>query len=294
MPSVYTPNKLNNPTGYTMPVDGDTPIKVSDIRPALEGLADGVAFATERLRRLSIAQLILIAAPTNGMIRYAGPNGEGRVYEFLTSGYSPRAPWVYAASDATPGSWCAIGYRERLDVISVDARDLDSIGNVETWTSTPTGHLPIAAEVSIDANRGVKFADVWTSNGSRRHMVFDLTKHVPLGGEIVRVDVWVRGATGHAALPSVQPSIRVLRQSITNDGDRVSLSSVNAFVDDAAANVTAYQTTHAFGLSCDQNNVIAQGYVHQLVLGNEAGTNGLLGLTVLGFDIQYRVYGETQ
>ena len=43
MPSVYTPNKLNNPTGSTMPVDGDTPIKVSDVRPALEGLADGVA-----------------------------------------------------------------------------------------------------------------------------------------------------------------------------------------------------------------------------------------------------------
>lgn len=55
MSAVYTPNASNNPTAYTMPVDGDGPgIKVADVRAALEGLADKAAYS-EKWRPIFVA-----------------------------------------------------------------------------------------------------------------------------------------------------------------------------------------------------------------------------------------------
>src|SRR5262245_33202450 len=44
MPSTYNPSSIAPPTGYTIPSDGDAPIKVSDVNVPFEGLMDAVKY----------------------------------------------------------------------------------------------------------------------------------------------------------------------------------------------------------------------------------------------------------
>jgi len=293
MPSTYTPNKLNNPTSVTLPVDGDTPIKVSDVRPAIEGVADSVAFGNERLRRITIPELIAITTPTDGMIRYAGAAQNARIFEFIAGAIGANSEWIRIPTDGTAGRWIAIGYRTLSIFKTIDFALIRSCSNVEAWSNLPTAKWPLVADILIDQYRGIKFATANNAGTTRLHVVLDLTQHVPTGALIKQVSVRLRGGGAHAALPAVMPCAALVMQPRDTDGGRLTLTTA-AFVDDTSPNAAAYDAFHSIDLVCTQNNLTIEDNLYQLVIANEASTNALANLTVMAARVNYEVSGEIQ
>lgn len=293
MSSLYTPNKLNNPTSVTLPVDGDTPIKVSDVRPAIEGVFDSVAFGNERLRRITIAELIAITTPTDGMIRYAGSALGARIFEFVSTAVGSNSEWVRIPTDGTAGRWVAIGYRTVNTFKTVDFALIRSCSNVEAWSNLPTAKWPLVADILVDQYRGIKFATANNAGTTRLHVVLDLTQHLPPGALLKHVSLLLRGGGAHAGLPAVMPRAALVMQPRDTDGGRLTLTTA-AFVDDTSINAAAYDAFHSIELPCTQNNLVDENNLYQLVVANEASTNALANLTVMAARVNYEVSGEIQ
>jgi hypothetical protein len=134
MSTTYNLITTSRPTGITIPVDGDTPIKAADVVPALQATGDLANNAIVRLEPVaSLAALAAILVPTDGQQRYVVGYG---VYTFKTT--TPllvnASPWSIAATDATPGQWIADTALSRVP--SYQTRKLETplgITGLTTW-----------------------------------------------------------------------------------------------------------------------------------------------------------------
>lgn len=124
----------------------------------------------------------------------------------------------------------------------------------------------------IDQGRLYNIAEQAVESGAMFHVL-----SLPDGVTLTQIEVWLKAAGGHGALPTL-PYARLYRGQ-PND---TSTYTVLGTADDASANVTAYQAHHAMillGLS----EVIDNGtYRYLIELFGEEGGDFVAGLQYLG------------
>jgi hypothetical protein len=112
--------------------------------------------------------------------------------------------------------------------------------------------------------------------------IYFALKTVP--GQVIRsINVVLRGAGGHAALPATPPAISLVAADLTAaiggalDPNYTTVAGPQV---DTSANTAAYQLTHAISLSGLSITVNANT-LYAVRLAGEAGANGLIGMRVM-------------
>ena len=289
MSTTYNLITTSRPTGITVPVDGDTPIKAADVVPALQATGDLANNAISRLEPVaSLAALAALLVPTDGMQRYVVGYG---VYTFKTT--TPllvnASPWSIAATDATPGKWIADTALSRVP--SYQTRKLDSplgITGLTTWgisssslefmTDTETGRYV----------QGVSFKTVNTGASSYRIFHFNIDHMLVDRARITNVQLNIC-PNAHAALPAALPKFTVIRHA-TNPWTYASITAPQnllaaGYFEDTGVLLAGYIVGHKFGGNLDQNNdVDLDNYTYSLVVANEGGTDAANGLIIGPFE----------
>lgn len=147
-------------------------------------------------------------------------------------------------------------------------------------TMTTTARVKLASRPLVRVQRNPwSFDSLWTytvcgyivttTTGSS---IAYKTLDIPDGATLTRVDTYVLGAGGHAALPASMPS------TVVQTGSVGGLAASTTTATDLSANVAAYEVVHAIshtGLAISASNGTAQ-YV--LKLTSESGANAVQGM----------------
>jgi hypothetical protein len=297
MSSVYNLITTSRPTGITVPVDGDTPIKAADVVPALQATGDLANNAIARLEPLAtIAALAAILVPTNDLQRYVLGFGLYTFSTALTAISSP--PFTVAATDGTPGKWVSEDYYKRIG-----SRTNDSFNFV--WMK-PTNPIGVSTLVTPAITNDNFPSPPWTDLATYVNLVSHVGTNA--GSALAKVVAWdldpwlvdntrleevvahVRGAGGHAGLPALMPKLAVMRYP--NDPLAPATAPeclATSIVTDGSASAAAYDTLHTITFACSQYLDIEKNeYSYYVTLSNEGHTNASSGFEMYGFRLRYR------
>lgn len=255
-----------------------------------------IAFDTARLTTLAnIAALQAIAAPTNGLIRHVQNKG---LYRFDSGAgvLSADSPFVFAATDLTPGKWIFSGYdhvatadgfarlqsARQLRVHGVTPSSLTDfptfdvprtpVRQVNLSCLTTTVALATRAKTAtfnpaggiLDTGAGdVEYIRIQSGT-----LTFpEISASFSMGAQFPIDHYLVDGATISSVVASFagasgHAALPGTQASIgvfrkhKTATTLVSLRSAGDFVDDAQASTGAYQAQHTFTYTPDQNNVV--------------------------------------
>lgn len=158
---------------------------------------------------------------------------------------------------------------------------LGSVGGPSDTLESPTNAVVTQTYTSLT------FAAVDTASSFVKMLMLNLTPYVPDGATITEVAIELRGAGGHAALPTVMPAMKVGR---TSSGASAQLHSAANPIVDASVSVAAYQSIHGITATCNQNNVVDKSLYHYWVaLFNEGSANAIAGLIVQKLTVTFTV-----
>ena len=138
--------------------------------------------------------------------------------------------------------------------------------------------------VSLDEYNGA--TDAWTAEylsdyvywkqntvGSTEGYLYLPLDFVPLAASITTLTMQLKGASGHAGLPTTMPRIALVRQAPDGSG----ITVLDTAIDDSE-DTTEYQAVHPVTLSGLNAQPIS--YVYMVRITGEFGTNAATGLSV--------------
>lgn len=128
---------------------------------------------------------------------------------------------------------------------------------------------------------GANAGPYWSQGtGSQSLLMWDLSPYLPNVCKISDFRVYVQAASGHSALPSTMPALKLMRRQFA-DAPNASWVDVDSQVD-TSGNTSAYQAGHTirkYGLA--HSYQVSAGWLWALGLSGEGGSNFIAGLAVL-------------
>jgi hypothetical protein len=140
---------------------------------------------------------------------------------------------------------------------------VETFAQIGTWT----------APYSASGGNGPRW--IAGSTSANDHLTFRLD--MPHGSTLTALTAYLRGASGHAGLPAVMPSLALLR--ISNVDFTAAWSTLGTQTD-TSGNTTAYQAIHPVTIS-SLSVVVDRGlYSYYARVIGESSTNALNGLEI--------------
>ncbi len=278
--STYVPTAVEL-VDITLPADGEN-IDAADVNGPMQEIADGVKFLSATVA--TITALAAITTPTDGAVRHVLGFGW---YTFKTSATTGLSPFRVAATDLTVGGWVASDAHETTRSIHAPCDRIHAItgdGAGAIATVNPTGvsfsWAPLAqADGLFDYG---SFYALRTFTGATNHYGFKLPLDEFLihGGTLASVLLYYRPTSAHAALPTRQPKIAVVRTPRTGYSPTPAalLSTGSGFAQDTAPDIASFEADRTLVYTPDQNNVIDKlTYRYYAIILDSAGTNAVIG-----------------
>lgn len=177
----------------------------------------------------------------------------------------------------------------RSRTLIVPAQDVWGVSNAAVpqgsvpaaWATTPA-NMPIL----LGANTGFQTSVVNSASGNAWAYVIPI-RNLHNGATITGATLYFK-ATTHANLPPTMPAFAIYTGNMTLGTGILSLASSN-FAVDPSANIGAYDATHSWSLTVNQNNVIntATNYYWLIVWDEGGASNTAVGNIIFGATLTY-------
>lgn len=158
---------------------------------------------------------------------------------------------------------------------SIDKRNgALEIDSISVTRIVPNNFDQIDGDWGRDATNGAWFVN---TVGTVAPLTLKLNFRLPAGATLTNAQIYIKGGSGHAALPANMPVLRVVR----NDLDTGTLHTIVSSFTDASPNVASFEVYHAVGgnLTLVSAPTINDYY---LWFESEYGTNEQPNLDVYG------------
>jgi hypothetical protein len=318
--STYAGDSTSFPATFTIPSDGDGPIKAADVNVAFEALGDRTASLNAHITSTlstPISNAALQAINTTSTVAGTVQNTVDGLYRFSSTSpptdVASAFPWLVKPTTG-PGVWVLEHWITDRGTLAIGAQ---AIPNALTFLDNsdpadgemggptqfsygvigPDGFTPaifvrqssgfIAS--SINANPAL---DGGPGRGSHYGTTVDLTSVLApfIGLKITAATLWVTAqSTSYvSSLPNVMPAFGLVAfDQVT--GARYTLNSSDAPARDTSASVSAFKTRHALAYTTNQNNRIL-GNPIQARIFTEGGANAAAQTLFGGISIALSVF----
>lgn len=270
---------------FTIPSDGDA-FNAAAFNVPYQAIADRTQFLASKLIVVpSLTVLAAIPAPASGSVRHVVGQG---LYTFQPSATAGLVPFRVAAADGTAGGWLASSAYQTSLVRYLtlnNARISASVGAVVGvlasvgLTNNIDFAYPTVAQAAV-GDRGFYTNVVYSAGAGSYAWSMPLDQSLIDGSTLSSATLYFTPIGGHAAVPTVQPWIGIIRnvRAGYNPTSGKLKSGATGYTQLAAATVGAYQVDQALVFAPDQNNLIdLTTYSYLLVIGDEGAGNMIPG-----------------
>jgi hypothetical protein len=132
---------------------------------------------------------------------------------------------------------------------------------------------------------------VWkqaTVDGAAPEAILFSADNLVVGGQLRVVRIWVRGAAGHVAMPTIKPIVTVYKLEM--DGTSTTLGAAT----DGTSGPAGYEAIHTISVSFVEDAPIDEesGTRYIVKVDGEGGVNKLAGLQILGGRLEFKGVSE--